>query len=209
MENNENIKENVETSNRVHMIGTVVGGLIADHEYYGEAYYRFLVRTKRTSGVEDTVPCLISDHLCDIEQIKHGTVVDINGQFRSHNHRDQKEKRRKLQLNVFVMDIQFIEETNHEIDKIWLDGYLCKEPEYRVTPCGREVTDILVAVNRAYGKSDYIPCICWGRNAIYASGLKVGTYLQCKGRIQSRVFMKEGNAKTAYEVSLVSLKAIM
>ena len=167
------------------------------------------MRTKRTSGVEDTVPCLISDHLCDIEQIKHGTVVDINGQFRSHNHRDQKEKRRKLQLNVFVMDIQFIEETNHEIDKIWLDGYLCKEPEYRVTPRGREVTDILVAVNRAYGKSDYIPCICWGRNAIYASGLKVGTYLQCKGRIQSRVFMKEGNAKTAYEVSLVSLKAIM
>ena len=165
MENNENIKENVETNNRVHMIGTVVGGLIADHEYYGEAYYRFLVRTKRTSGVEDTVPCLISDHLCDIEQIKHGTVVDINGQFRSHNHRDQKEKRRKLQLNVFVMDIQFIEETNHEIDKIWLDGYLCKEPEYRVTPRGREVTDILLAVNRAYGKSDYIPCICWGRNA--------------------------------------------
>ena len=159
--------------------------------------------------IEETVPCLISDHLCDIEQIKHGTVVDINGQFRSHNHRDQKEKRRKLQLNVFVMDIQFIEETNHEIDKIWLDGYLCKEPEYRVTPRGREVTDILVAVNRAYGKSDYIPCICWGRNAIYASGLKVGTYLQCKGRIQSRVFMKEGNAKTAYEVSLVSLKAIM
>lgn len=207
MENNENIKENVETSNRVHMIGTVVGGLIADHEYYGETYYRFLVRTRRVSGIDDTVPCLISDHLCDIEAIKDGTPVEITGQFRSHNF--QTETKRKLQLNVFVMDIQIIEETGYEIDKIYLDGYICKEPEHRITPLGRELTDVMLAVNRSYGKTDYIPCLCWGRNAGYASGLKVGTHIQCKGRIQSRTYMKEGDVKTAYEVSLASLKAIM
>ena len=169
---------------------------------------------KRLSDSEDRIPVMVSERLVDVTQDYVGQYVEIHGQFRSYN-RHEGEKNR-LVLSIFVRELQFPDESEDVRDQsksnqIFLDGYICKVPVYRKTPLGREIADLLVAVNRSYGKSDYIPCICWGRNARFAASFEVGAHVQIWGRIQSREYVKkisdtQAEKRTAYEVSVSKIE---
>lgn len=184
-----------------------MSGFTYSHEIYGEGFYMMDVRCRRLSENFDTIPVMVSERLMDVEKDYSGQLVSINGQFRSYNRRE--ERRNRLVLSVFAREIEFLGEVPDglESNQIFLDGYICKEPVYRKTPLGREIADVLLAVNRPYGKSDYIPVILWGRNARYASCFKVGECMCVWGRIQSREYMKKIDdenveRRIAYEVSV-------
>lgn len=169
------------------------------------------VRVQRLSDSSDILPLMISERLIDVTADYKGCFVAVNGQFRSYNRHE--ERKNKLVLSVFAREIFFVDEMEEsaKTNQVYLDGYLCKEPIYRKTPLGREIADLLIAVNRPYGKSDYIPCICWGRNARYASNFKVGERCGIWGRIQSRDYVKKvdeehAEKKVAYEVSVSKLE---
>ena len=198
--------ENYMDNNNVEIGGEIIEEPEFSHEIYDEKFYKFSIKTKRLSEYEDILPVIISERLVNLNDIKVGTIVKIFGQFRSFNL--QTETRNKLVLSIFVKDIEFTDDesilTTNDANFI---GYICKEPVYRKTPLGREIADVLVAINRTYRKSDYIPCILWGRNAKYCETLKVGDLVKLNGRIQSRSYEKklengEVLKKTAYEVSV-------
>ena len=159
------------------------------------------VLVKRLSDSEDRIPVMISERLLDVTEDYEGEYIHVLGQFRSYNRHE--EKKNRLVLSVFAREVEFVED----------DGYICKPPVYRKTPLGREIADLLIAVNRPYGKSDYIPCICWGRNARYASAFQVGGHVLIWGRIQSREYVKKINEeetqkRTAYEISVSKLEYV-
>ncbi|MDD4372037.1 MAG: single-stranded DNA-binding protein [Anaerostipes sp.] len=197
-------KEN--DNNRVEVVGTVISGFEFSHEIFGESFYMVKLLVNRLSEVTDEIPLMVSERLVDVTEDYQGQYVRAAGQFRSYNKHE--ENQNHLVLSVFVKDIEIVESLeNRKLNQIMLDGFICKRPIYRMTPLGREICDLLIAVNRSYGKSDYIPCICWGRNARFAGSLEVGERIQILGRIQSREYQKrtsEGNVlhKTAYEVSV-------
>ena len=198
-------------NNQVTIMGKVATEFSFSHEVFGEGFYMVEVEVKRLSNSEDRIPLMISERLIDVTQDYTGEYIMVHGQFRSYNRHE--EQKNRLVLSVFVREISFMEEEpdGTKTNSIWLDGYICKEPIYRKTPLGREIADLLLAVNRPYGKSDYIPCICWGRNAIYASGFEVGEHVQLLGRIQSREYVKrisdtETEKRVAYEVSVSKLE---
>ena len=171
------------------------------------------VLVRRLSNSEDQIPLMISERLLDVTQDYTGEYIMVNGQFRSYNRHE--EQKNRLILSVFVRVVEFISEEpdGAKTNSVLLDGYICKQPIYRKTPLGREIADLLLAVNRPYGKSDYIPCICWGRNARYASAFEVGEHVQVLGRIQSREYVKrlsetETEKRTAYEVSVSKLECM-
>ena len=194
-------------NNQVSMIGEVVSDFQFSHEVFGEGFYMVEISVNRLSNYADYIPLMVSERLVDTTQDYTGQIVKISGQFRSYNRHE--EKKNRLVLSVFVREWEFWDEPeeNEKTNQIFLDGYVCKEPVYRKTPLGREIADLLLAVNRSYGKSDYIPCICWGRNARFASGFEVGSHVQILGRIQSREYVKrigeeETERRIAYEVSV-------
>ena len=198
-------------NNQVTIMGKVATEFSFSHEVFGEGFYMVEVEVKRLSNSEDRIPLMISERLIDVTQDYTGEYIMVHGQFRSYNRHE--EQKNRLVLSVFVREISFMEEEpdGTKTNSIWLDGYICKEPIYRKTPLGREIADLLLAVNRPYGKSDYIPCICWGRNARYASGFEVGEHVQILGRIQSRECVKrfsdtETEKRVAYEVSVSKLE---
>ena len=198
-------------NNQVTIMGKVATEFSFSHEVFGEGFYMVEVEVKRLSNSEDRIPLMISERLIDVTQDYTGEYIMVHGQFRSYNRHE--EQKNRLVLSVFVREISFMEEEpdGTKTNSIWLDGYICKEPIYRKTPLGREIADLLLAVNRPYGKSDYIPCICWGRNARYASGFEVGEHVQLLGRIQSREYVKrisdtETEKRIAYEVSVSKLE---
>ena len=198
-------------NNQVTIMGKVATEFSFSHEVFGEGFYMVEVEVKRLSNSEDRIPLMISERLIDVTQNYTGEYIMVHGQFRSYNRHE--EQKNRLVLSVFVREISFMEEEpdGTKTNSIWLDGYICKEPIYRKTPLGREIADLLLAVNRPYGKSDYIPCICWGRNARYASGFEVGEHVQLLGRIQSREYVKrisdtETEKRIAYEVSVSKLE---
>ena len=198
-------------NNQVTIMGKVATEFSFSHEVFGEGFYMVEVEVKRLSNSEDRIPLMISERLSDVTQDYTGEYIMVHGQFRSYNRHE--EQKNRLVLSVFVREISFMEEEpdGTKTNSIWLDGYICKEPIYRKTPLGREIADLLLAVNRPYGKSDYIPCICWGRNARYASGFEVGEHVQLLGRIQSREYVKrisdtETEKRVAYEVSVSKLE---
>ncbi|MGN0160464.1 MAG: single-stranded DNA-binding protein [Lachnospiraceae bacterium] len=201
-------------NNRVNIIGEVVSDFEYSHEVFGEGFYLVDVAVNRLSNMSDTIPLMVSERLIDVTQDYKGMVIEAAGQFRSYN-RHEGEKNR-LVLSIFVRELQFLE-TDEEVkdqsktNQIFLDGYICKVPVYRKTPLGREIADILIAVNRPYGKSDYIPCIAWGRNARYAASFEVGGHIQIWGRVQSREYTKkisetESEKRVAYEVSVSKIE---
>lgn len=200
-------------NNQVTISGEIASGFNFSHELYGEKFYIVNLKIQRTSGTDDIVPVTVSDRLVDVSEDYIGQFVSVTGQFRSYNKQDGEKKR--LVLSVFAQEFDLLGE-DVEINNdnhIFLNGYICKEPIYRKTPLGREVADLLIAVNRQYGKSDYIPCICWGRNARYAGNLKVGERCSIEGRIQSRIYIKtldDGSTeeRTAYEVSVSKLEVL-
>ena len=194
-------------NNQVTMIGEIVSEFEFSHEVYGEGFYLVDISVSRLSVSVDYIPLMVSERLVDVTQSYIGETISVSGQFRSYNRHE--EKKNRLILSVFVRELEFVDEIEDDIksNQIYLDGYICKEPIYRKTPLGREIADLLVAVNRSYGKSDYIPCICWGRNARYASSFEVGSHVEVYGRIQSREYIKKiGEEQTekrvAYEVSV-------
>ena len=198
-------------NNQVSIVGEIISDFQYSHEVYGEGFYMVEVAVSRLSNFSDYIPLMISERLIDTSQSYIGQKVYVTGQFRSYNRHD--ELKNRLVLSVFVREIEFIEEETEEMksNQILLDGYICKDPIYRKTPLGREIADLLVAVNRPYGKSDYIPCICWGRNARFAARFEVGVHVQIWGRIQSREYVKRLNEdevekRTAYEVSVSKIE---
>ena len=198
-------------NNQVSIVGEIISDFQYSHEVYGEGFYMVEVAVSRLSNFSDYIPLMISERLIDTSQSYIGQKVYVTGQFRSYNRHE--ELKNRLVLSVFVREIEFIEEETEEMksNQILLDGYICKDPIYRKTPLGREIADLLVAVNRSYGKSDYIPCICWGRNARLTARIEVGVHVQIWGRIQSREYVKRLNEdevekRTAYEVSVSKIE---
>ena len=198
-------------NNQVSIVGEVVSDFSFSHEVFGEGFYIVDVSVDRLSELTDIIPLMVSERLVDINEDYQGRLVEVSGQFRSYNRHEG--TKNKLVLSIFVREWEEVEE-NLEVGKtnqIFLDGYICKSPIYRKTPLGREIADLLIAVNRPYGKSDYIPCIAWGRNARFCENMEVGTAVKIIGRVQSRTYEKkfeDGTVETriAYEVSVASLE---
>ncbi len=210
-------------NNYLTLVGKVTGEKKFSHEIYGERFYVFDLSIDRLSGNADIIPVTVSERLIKDEMLQEGKKLLVKGQFRSYNNYENSKNR--LILTVFTKDIIEVEE-NEEIEQenemvrkdtitneVVLIGYICKKPIYRQTPFGREISDILLAVNRAYNKSDYIPCIAWGRNARFCQDIEVGTQVKIVGRVQSRTYEKKFEDGTieqrvAYEVSVGSLEIV-
>ncbi len=200
-------------NNEVELTGTVESDLKFNHEVYGEGFYSFVIRVMRLSDISDLINVTVSERLLQNFSLSKGDLITVNGQFRSYN--NYTENGNKLMLTVFARDISINPEEGKlkNPNSIFLNGFLCKKPVYRTTPFGREITDLLIAVNRAYNKSDYIPCIAWGRNARFAGNLEVGENIKIHGRIQSRDYQKkisdtETITKTAYEISISKMETV-
>ena len=199
--------ENYIANNRAEVMGVVADELVFSHEIYGEKFYTFTLKIPRLSGISDDVKVMVSDRLLSDMELLVGDTVEVEGQFRSYNSYENGDNR--LVLTVFAKDLRKAEDVTEDKNpnSLYLNGFLCKPPVYRTTPFGREITDLLVAVNRSYNKSDYIPVIAWGRNARFCKNINVGDNIRIWGRIQSRVYQKhlseeEVVEKTAYEVSV-------
>ena len=209
-------------NNYLTLVGKVTGEKRFSHEIYGERFFTFNLSIPRLSGNADIIPVTTSERLINDEMLTEGNKLLIKGQFRSYN--SYENEKNKLVLTVFAKDVEKVEEdeTSEEneivkkemtTNEVVLIGYVCKKPIYRQTPFGREIADLLLAVNRAYNKSDYIPTIAWGRNARFCQNLEVGTQVKIVGRVQSRMYEKkyeDGTVeqKVAYEVSICSLELI-
>ncbi|MFP4698169.1 MAG: single-stranded DNA-binding protein [Eubacteriales bacterium] len=205
--------DKVITNNQVSMIGKVLTKFKYSHEVFGEGFYTFKVEVPRLSNTVDIIPVLISERIVDINNEIVGKLVEFKGQFRSYNR--EEDGKNRLLLTVFVREINVLEDDKitKNPNYIYLDGYICKDPVYRTTPFGREITDILLAVNRPYNKSDYIPCISWGRNARFLDEFRVGEHIRVWGRIQSREYQKKLSedkviTRTAYEVSISKIEVV-
>ena len=205
------MSDKVIENNQVSVSGEIVSGFTFSHEVFGEGFYMVDILVRRLSDSADQIPVMISERLIDVSGDYVGEYIRIGGQFRSYNRHE--EKKNRLVLSVFAREVEFLdgEMENAKTNQIFLDGYICKPPVYRKTPLGREIADLLIAVNRPYGKSDYIPCICWGRNARFASGFEVGGHAQIWGRNQRREYVKklsetESERRIAYEVSVSKLE---
>lgn len=200
-------------NNQVNVIGVVASGFTYSHEVFGEGFYMVEIEVNRLSSMADRIPLMISERLVDISQSYIGQNVEARGQFRSYNKHE--EGRNRLILSVFVREFEIMDEEAEctKPNSVYLNGYICKQPVYRMTPLGREIADLLLAVNRPYGKSDYLPCICWGRNARFAGKFQVGEHIHLWGRIQSRSYQKkldEENVekRTAYEISVSKIECV-
>ncbi len=212
---------NYADNNHLVLMGKVTSEKRFSHEIYGESFYIFDMEVPRLSDAQDIIPVTISERLIPEGTLEIGKRVLIKGQFRSYNSFEN--EKNKLILTVFAKDIFFEDEIENEVNneenkeivsnEVILTGYICKKPIYRQTPFGREIADLLLAVNRAYNKSDYIPAIAWGRTARFCQNLEVGTEVRVTGRVQSRTYEKkfeDGTSQTrvAYEVSIGSLEVI-
>ena len=210
---------NYDENNHLVLVGKVTSEKRFSHEVYGEKFYIFDLSVPRLSGNADNIPITISERLLTNRDLELESKVTIEGQFRSYNCYEN--DRNRLILTVFAKDIQFAENQDEEIkvgkdiisNEVVLHGYICKRPIYRKTPFGREIADVLLAVNRAYNKSDYIPCIAWGRNARFCENIPVGTAVKIVGRVQSRTYEKKYENGTvenriAYEVSVASMEIV-
>jgi len=203
-------------SNCIRVVGAISTELEFSHEVFGEKFYEFYLDVPRLSDTKDLLPVIISERIINDINMDIGNFILIDGQFRSYNRYEDTSN--KLLLRIFVRDIEMpdeeeLAELKRHPNEVFLNGYLCKEAKYRTTPFGREITDMLIAVNRSYNKSDYIPCIAWGRNARYCEKLEVGDHVKVWGRIQSRKYQKKNEGdqydiKTAYEVSITKLEHI-
>lgn len=205
--------EHILENNEVVLIGKVVSDIKFSHKVYGEGFYTFELEVPRLSSSADILPVTISERILPSIGNVQGKVLEVLGQFRSYN--QYEEGKNRLILTVFILEVNEVSDQELAKNKnyIYLNGYVCKEPIYRTTPFGREITDLLLAVNRSYHKSDYIPCITWGRNARFAQNLAVGEHIQVWGRIQSRIYQKkletgDTATKIAYEISISKMETV-
>lgn len=199
--------ENLSENNVIEIGGILSSDIEFSHEVYGEKFYKFYIETKRLSNSTDQIPVIMSERLIKLDELNKGDILYIKGQFRSYNQQTQNMKS-KLILSVFSKEIEKVEDENIcTLNEATFSGYICKPPIYRKTPLGREISDILIAVNRSYKKSDYIPCILWGRNAKFCESIGTGANVKLSGRIQSRKYEKKYDdgtveEKVAYELSV-------
>lgn len=217
------LNTNYADNNHLTLVGRVTSEKRFSHEIYGESFYIFDLEVPRLSGNADIIPITVSERLITDELVRIGQKLLVKGQFRSYN--SYENEKNKLILTVFAKDIMEVEENEEEkqdeiqylkdnvSNEVILTGFICKKPIYRQTPFGREIADLLLAVNRAYNKSDYIPAIAWGRNARFCQNIEVGTEVRITGRVQSRNYEKKYEdgtvvTKTAYEISIGSLEVI-
>lgn len=206
------MEQEIRKNNWATIVGKPKSDFVYSHTMFGEKFYELEIAAERFSGVEDKIVVLVSERMVDVSQpLDAEQYIWVEGGYRSHNRHES--SRSRLILTLFAKRFEIVSEIPSEIseggknNQIALDGYVCKEPVYRKTPLGREIADVLIAVNRNYGKSDYIPCICWGRNARFASKFEVGSHIRVEGRIQSREYVKklsetEAERRIAYEVSV-------
>ena len=200
-----------ETGNMIHLKGQICQNLQFGHELFGEQFFVTTLRVPRLSGAEDFLPITLSERLLMDGTVTNGSILSLEGQLRSYN--KVIEGSGRLLITAFAQRLLNAEEDEDNPNQVQLTGALCKPPSYRTTPFGREIADLMLAVNRSYGKSDYIPCITWGRTARYAANLKTGDKVQLVGRFQSRAYQKQlpdGTTlnKIAYEVSVSRLTAL-
>ncbi|MCL1844003.1 MAG: single-stranded DNA-binding protein [Defluviitaleaceae bacterium] len=200
------------TNNYIEIGGRIHSEFTFSHEIYGEGFYRFDVEVGRLSGQSDILPVTVSERIVERDKMLPGQPIKITGQIRSYNNYVEADRKNKLVLTVFARDTELVSQIPGDSpNDVFLDGYLCKPAIYRTTPFGREIADLLIAVNRSYNKSDYIPCIAWGRNARFAGKLQVGDHIRLWGRMQSRQYQKKLDEmtileKTAYEVSVSKIE---
>ncbi len=200
-------------NNRAIIMGEIVTPFTFSHEFYGINFYEVYVKVSRRSEEEDRIPVMVSDGLVDVGMDYTGAFIAVEGQYRSYNRRNGSKS--SLILSVFAKEVAFteVEPDASKVNHVQLDGFICKTPVFRKTPLGREITDIILAVNRPYGNTDYIPCIFWGKDAEEAAGWEVGKNIKVNGRIQSRTYIKkltetESEERVAYEVSVKKMEAI-
>lgn len=199
------MNENYLKNNRVFLSGRVEREPQYSHELFGEGFYEFYIEVKRLSGQTDVLPVTVSERIMNGVELSEGSPVALSGQFRSYNKLENEHS--KLMLTVFVRDFIPYDAEEQNPNVVELNGYICKPPVYRTTPFNREICDVLLAVNRGYNKSDYIPCIAWGRNARFVRDAEVGLNVVIGGRIQSRKYNKKLDDDTieervAYELSV-------
>ncbi len=206
--------EESKCTNSIYLMGEMLSPLKYSHTVYGEGFYNFEMGVNRLSGKMDVLPMTVSERILDFSPVYEGEVFSVEGQIRSYNKRNEDGSNRLL-ITVFIKEIiKDPQETQQKnANEVNLEGYVCKPTTYRVTPLGREITDMLLAVNRAFNKSDYIPCIVWGRNAKFAKKFVPGNKLTVSGRLQSRDYEKvleSGDiiVRTAYEVSLNNIEQL-
>ncbi len=210
-EKENNMSEKNTANNRVSVTGTILGEPEYSHEIYGEVFYSAVLSVNRFSDKTDVIPIMISGRLIDTDEDYMGGTYKIDGQFRSYDINDGEKDRLLLKVHVDDMKCVSPSECDPSMNKIHLEGIVCRDPIYRVTPLGKEITDLMLAVNRPYGKTDHIPCIVWGGEARFAKYFQVGTSVSVWGRIQSRDYVKQVNdslaeTRTAYEVSVKRLE---
>lgn len=199
-------------NNKATFSGEIISEFEYSHEVLGEKFYTSVLSVRRKSGVYDNIPFMVSERLVDVGDLWTGQIVMLSGQIRSHNNRNG--NKQKLVLFVFVRELYFPDEREkYDSNNVVIDGYICKEPIYRRTPLGREITDVIFAVNRVYAKTDYVPSVFWGRSAKFISYLDVGTRIKAVGRLQSREYVKKHEdgteeTKTAYEFSVSTFEVI-
>ncbi len=203
--------DNLMLNNKIYLEGKVLSDLKFSHEMYGEGFYTFEMEVQRLSEAKDILLITVSERLISGMNIKEGVELVVEGQLRSYN--KFMDGSNRLVLTVFARDINYCAEKSKNPNQIYLDGYICKLPVYRTTPFGREIADMLIAVNRSYNKSDYIPAIAWGRNSRFCKALAVGDNIRIWGRLQSREYQKkvsdsESVKKVAYEVSISKMEIV-
>ena len=206
-----NMHDYYTTTNMAHICGEVIDRPKLSHKTYGEAFYIFKMGVNRNSGYQDQINMMVSERTLALDEIEVGNWLHIQGQVRTYN--EEVEGRNHLNIVVFVRDFTYCTDDEPWINDIFLEGYLCKTPLARTSPLGRRICDMMLAVNRMYNKSDYIPCIAWGRNAVYSSSLDVGDKIAIRGRLQSREYKKreeDGSVtvKTAFEVTVTQLEMV-
>ena len=204
--------DNIMLNNKIYLEGKVASELEFSHEMYGEGFYSFNMEVMRLSDQVDYLNITISERLFSGFDLSIGREIIVEGQLRSYN--KFMNGSNKLILTVFARSIEPCIERSKNPNEIYLDGFICKEPVYRTTPFGREIADVLLAVNRAYNKSDYIPTIAWGRNSRFCQSLSVGDNIKVWGRLQSREYQKkisdtEVMKKIAYEVSISKMERVV
>lgn len=200
-------------NNKLYLKGVVTTPFEYSHEVCGEKFYIVYISIERTSGIADVIPVMVSERMVDVNSNFIGEWISVEGNYRSYN--CLLENKNHLILTAFAREFELVEDgVYEENNSISIEGFLCKRPVYRITPKGREVADLLIAVNRSYGRTDYIPCICWSRNARFASGFEVGDKIKICGRVQSREYTKyfddgkEPEIRTAYEVSCTMIERV-
>ena len=203
------LENQITLNNKVYLAGEVDSLPQYSHELFGEGFYEFNIRVARLSNQTDIIPLTVSERLINEANLEVGKKIALNGQFRSYN--KIIDEKSKLMLTVFVRE--FCDEIPENPNIAELSGYICKPPIYRTTPFNREICDLLLAVNRAYNKSDYIPCIAWGRNARFVNSVSVGQKLSISGRIQSREYVKKftddlSETRVAYELSINKISVV-